>query len=133
MSDRLFGTDGIRGAAGEFPLDEPTLFQLGKSLTRILRTESKSPRIVIGRDTRESGEWIERAVAAGINAEGGEAVSSGVATTPGVAFFTKKFEFDAGVVISASHNPYQDNGVKIFSPSGRKLEDKFEKEIETDL
>ena len=134
MSDRLFGTDGIRGKAGEFPLDEPTLFQLGKSLTKILKTESKSsPRIVIGRDTRESGEWIERAVAAGINAEGGEPASAGVATTPGVAFFTRKFEFDAGVVISASHNPYQDNGVKIFSPSGRKLEDRFEKEIESDL
>src|SRR5882724_8949241 len=134
MIDRLFGTDGIRGKAGEFPLDEPTLFQLGKSLTRILKTEtSTAPRIIIGRDTRESGEWIERVVAAGINAEGGDAISSGVATTPGVAFFTKKFEFDAGVVISASHNPYQDNGVKVFSPSGRKLEDKFEKEIEADL
>ena len=134
MSDRLFGTDGIRGKAGEFPLDEPTLFQLGKSLIKILKTEAKkSPRVIIGRDTRESGEWIERCVAAGINADGGKAVSAGVATTPGVAFFTKKFDFDAGVVISASHNPYHDNGVKVFSPSGRKLEDRFEKEIESDL
>src|SRR5437667_5226155 len=113
MSDRLFGTDGIRGVAGEFPLDEPTVFQLGKSLVKILKKKAKeSPRIIIGRDTRESGDWIERSVAAGIVSEGGQVESAGVATTPGVALFTRGF--DAGVVVSASHNPYQDNGIKIF-------------------
>ena len=134
MNDRLFGTDGMRGIAGEFPLDEPTIFQLGKSLTKILKRESKeAPGVIIGRDTRESGHRIECALAAGIVAEGGRVESAGIATTPGIAFFTRTFGFDAGVVISASHNPYKDNGIKIFSPTGRKLEDRFEREIEGDL
>ncbi|HZS46149.1 MAG TPA: phosphoglucosamine mutase [Blastocatellia bacterium] len=134
MTERLFGTDGMRGVAGEFPLNEPTVYQLGKSLSRILRRENgHSPRIIIGRDTRESGPWLERAVAAGVIAEGGTAESAGVTTTPGVAFLAKRFGFDSGIVISASHNPFADNGIKVFAPSGRKLEDRFEREIEAEL
>ena len=131
---QLFGTDGIRGHAGEFPLDEPTVSLIGASLARQM-TDSlgRSPIFISGRDTRESGEWIERAFHAGAASEGAKCVSAGVITTPGVAFLTGEFDFDAGVVISASHNPYQDNGIKIFSPSGKKLDEATERRIEKDI
>ncbi|MCU1268299.1 MAG: phosphoglucosamine mutase [Acidobacteria bacterium] len=132
---KLFGTDGIRGHAGEFPLDETTVRVLGSSLAAHLHQQraDRAPLIVIGRDTRESGAWIEQAFIEGARDAGAECKSAGVITTPGVAFLARTLPADAGVVISASHNPYQDNGVKIFSPSGKKLEDSIERMIEADI
>ncbi|HEX5965104.1 MAG TPA: phosphoglucosamine mutase [Pyrinomonadaceae bacterium] len=129
----LFGTDGIRGEAGQFPLDAPTVSTIGYSLARHLSKTSDAPEIVIGRDTRESGEWIERAMFDGATAAGAKCLSAGVITTPGVAFLTRRLSADAGVVISASHNPYQDNGIKIFAPSGEKMDDSVERVIEADV
>src|ERR1044071_183222 len=108
---KLFGTDGIRGVAGEYPLDESTVALIGGSLVSNLARElGYSPRIVIGRDTRASGPGIEQALARGAIGAGANVESAGVITTPGVAFITRIAPFDAGVVISASHNPYRDNG-----------------------
>ena len=127
---RLFGTDGVRGEAGRFPLDDATMETIGASLATRL---GNSPLIVVGRDTRESGGWLERALIAGALSQGARCESAGVITTPGVAFLTRSLDAQAGVVISASHNPYQDNGVKIFAPSGRKLDDETERLIEADI
>jgi len=130
----LFGTDGIRGEAGKFPLDAPTATIIGSSLARYLRTATgKQPSIIIGRDTRESGGWLEQALINGVSATGAKCLSAGVITTPGVAFLTSELHADAGVVISASHNPYHDNGIKIFSPSGQKIADSVERQIEADI
>jgi phosphoglucosamine mutase len=128
----LFGTDGIRGEAGKFPLDAPTVSAIGYSLASHLSRTTGPPEIVIGRDTRESGDWLERALIDGATRAGGKCLSAGVITTPGVAFLTRKLDADAGVVISASHNPYQDNGIKIFAPSGEKM-DSVESVIEADI
>ncbi len=131
---RLFGTDGIRGRAGEFPLDASTVRTIGVSLSRHLgETLGRAPRMITGRDTRESGEWIENAFLEGAASAGAECYSAGIITTPGVAFLTKEFEKDAGIVISASHNPYQDNGIKVFSPSGKKIDEETERKIERDI
>lgn len=132
---KLFGTDGIRGLAGQFPLDAATVRVLGSSLASHLleRLDNRSPVIVIGRDTRESGPWIEQAFIDGATRTGAICKSAGVITTPGVAFLARALPADVGVVISASHNPYQDNGVKVFSPSGKKLEDVTERLIEADI
>lgn len=131
---KLFGTDGIRGQAGEFPLDEPTIRAIALSLSRQFMDQlGRPPRFVTGRDTRESGTWIERAFHAGAREGGAECQSSGVITTPGVAFVTKHFGFDAGIVISASHNPYEDNGIKIFAPDGKKVGEDVESVIEQDI
>jgi len=131
---KLFGTDGMRGLAGAFPLDAATINKVGDSLAKQYAEKSgKPPRFVIGRDTRESGKWMEKAFCAGANALGAECFSAGVMTTPGVAFLTNKFDFDAGIVISASHNPYEDNGIKIFSPNGKKIDEATEKAIEKDI
>ncbi len=130
--NRLFGTDGIRGHAGTYPLDERTVAKIARSVAELLKERlGRTPKIVTGRDTRESGEWIERMFHAG--ASEAQCESAGVITTPGVAFLTRKFDFDAGVVISASHNPYQDNGIKIFLPSGKKLDEASERRIEQDV
>lgn len=138
MSDgkrkKLFGTDGIRGKAGEFPLDQQTIEMIGWSLTENLSRElGAAPSIVIGRDTRESGTEIQQALTRGARAAGASVASAGVITTPGVAYITRVKSFDAGVVISASHNPFRDNGIKVFSPSGKKLADEMERRIEEDL
>ena len=132
---KLFGTDGIRGEADKFPLDSPTVRAIGGSLARHLaeRIGGGVPRIIIGRDTRESGPRIERELIAGAIASGAEVESAGIITTPGVAFLARVLTADAGVVISASHNPYQDNGIKVFEPSGRKLDDATERLIEKDI
>ena len=131
---KLFGTDGIRGEAGAFPLDPVTVRVIGVSLTRRLSERNGSaPRIVIGRDTRESGSWIEQALVAGAGEGGADIQSAGIITTPGVAFLTRTLPADAGVVISASHNPYHDNGIKVFEPSGRKLDEAMERLIEKDI
>jgi len=131
---KLFGTDGVRGEAGKFPLDEATVRAIGSSLTRHLTARKGSaPQIVIGRDTRESGPWIEQALARGARESGAEIRSAGIITTPGIAFLARTLPADAGVVISASHNPYHDNGIKVFDPSGRKLDDAMERLIEADI
>jgi phosphoglucosamine mutase len=130
----FFGTDGIRGVAGQYPLNEPTIERIGFSLAKELtRRSDRAPQIIIGRDTRQSGEWIEAALACGILSAQANARSAGVITTPGVAFLTRTLNADAGVVISASHNPYEDNGIKVFSTSGQKLDDEAEQAIERDL
>jgi len=131
---RLFGTDGVRGKAGEFPLDDKTVSIIGASLARQLkRGDGKTPRIVTGRDTRQSGAQIESAFHAGAQSEGAECLSAAVITTPGVAYLTRTHGFDAGVVISASHNPFEDNGLKIFTPTGRKADEATERAIEADI
>src|ERR1041384_6628654 len=129
----LFGTDGIRGEAGRFPLDPATVSAIGFSLASHLAGSGNTPKIVIGRDTRESGESIEQSLIQGAVRAGAECLSAGVITPPGVAFLTRKLEASAGVVISASHNPYQDNGIKIFAPSGQKMDDSVERRIEADI
>jgi phosphoglucosamine mutase len=129
----LFGTDGIRGEAGQFPLDPSTVSAIGFSLASHLAKRGDAPQIIIGRDTRESGESIEQALIEGANRAGAKCLSAGVITTPGVAFLTRRHQASAGVVISASHNPYQDNGIKIFAPSGQKLDDSVERLIERDI
>ena len=132
--DNLFGTDGMRGEAGRFPLDAETVRAAGRSLARHLAARGDGrPLVVAGRDTRESGAWIERALAAGLREGGAECESAGVMTTPGVAYLTRVLGADAGVVVSASHNPYRDNGIKIFAPNGRKLDDATERLIEADI
>jgi len=130
----LFGTDGIRGEAGKFPLDAPTVNLIGASLARFLKTvSSKPPSIIIGRDTRESGDWLESSLVEGASHTGATCLSAGVITTPGVAYLTRDLQADAGVVISASHNPYHDNGIKIFAPSGKKIPDEVERYIEAEI
>src|SRR5215207_6081367 len=129
----LFGTDGIRGEAGQFPLNASTVSAIGFSLASHLAESGSAPEIVIGRDTRESGEFIEQALRHGANLAGARCLSAGVITTPGVAFLTRKHRAAAGVVISASHNPYQDNGIKIFAPSGQKMDESVERLIEADV
>jgi phosphoglucosamine mutase len=131
---KLFGTDGIRGKAGEYPLDEKTVALIGFSLVENLQEKlGRSINLIVGRDTRESGSRIEAALAKGAIAAGAQVESANVITTPGVAFITRTAPFDAGVVISASHNPYRDNGIKVFSPTGKKLDDEMEQKIEADL
>jgi len=133
-TSRLFGTDGIRGEAGKFPLDSRTVRVIGRSLARHLAERTgRNPRIVTGRDTRESGSWIERDLIAGAREVGAEVHSAEIITTPGIAFLARTLPADAGVVISASHNPYQDNGIKVFDPSGRKLDEATERRIERDI
>ena len=134
MGKQLFGTDGIRGIPGEYPLDDATLERVGYALGVHLRTPGKEqPRVLIGRDTRESGPHIAECIAAGLAAAGSAPVSAGVITTPGVAWLVNREGFAAGVVISASHNPYHDNGVKLISSSGMKFPDAVEAEIETTI
>lgn len=128
MSDALFGTDGIRGTAGTFPLDVETVRRVGAALVKALPHEGA--RLLIGRDTRESGVWIERELAHGARLAGATVQSIGVGPTPAVAYLTGSLDFDAGVVISASHNPYQDNGIKVFSGAGVKYGGQFENRIE---
>ena len=131
---KLFGTDGMRGAAGKFPLDAATVQTAGRSLARRLADKlGREPRLVTGRDTRESGGWIEAAFAAGARESGAAVESAGVITTPGVAYLARSLPADAGVVISASHNPFDDNGIKIFAPTGRKLDEETERLIEADI
>jgi len=131
---RLFGTDGIRAVAGESPLDPPTVRIFGAALADVLATARSRPaRVVLGRDTRQSGPWLRDAVAAGLTSRGSEAIDAGVITTPGLAYAVRTGDFDAGVMISASHNPYQDNGLKTFGPTGFKLSDELEEKIEIQM
>ena len=127
---QLFGTDGIRGVAGKAPLDESTVYAVGLALAHSLRPQSILPRVLLGRDTRESSVWIAQMLTAGLKAGGAEVESAGVVPTPAVAHLAHTHGFHAGVVISASHNPWEDNGIKLFGADGFKLADKVELEIE---
>jgi phosphoglucosamine mutase len=131
---QLFGTDGVRGLPGEFPLDDATLDRIGMALGEYVSSQARKqgdrPRVLIGRDTRESGPHISERIARGLAAAGVEPISAGVLTTPGVAWLVNREGFAAGVVISASHNPYHDNGVKLISSTGMKFPDAVEAELE---
>ena len=133
MAKQLFGTDGIRGVAGEFPLDARTVFAFGEALGEDVMANGRGSEALIGADTRESGGWIAALVAGGLQRRGVRARYAGVITTPGVARLTRTGPFAAGVMISASHNPYQDNGIKVFTHSGFKLPDEEEHAIELAL
>jgi phosphoglucosamine mutase len=130
---KLFGTDGIRAVAGQSPLDPTTIFATGLALAHSLKKMAAEPRVILGRDTRESSPWIAATIAAGIEAAGGTVESAGVIPTPAVAFLARKYGFQAGVVISASHNPWQDNGIKLFGGDGFKLPDAVELAIEDEI
>jgi len=129
---RLFGTDGVRGVAGEYPLDRPTVLRIGRALGSFLGSAvSHRPlQVVMGEDTRESSVWMSRTLAAGLLSKGVDVAYAGVIPTPAVAFLARDHGFAAGVVVSASHNPYEDNGIKILSSSGTKLAEAQELEIE---
>ena len=127
---RLFGTDGVRGKAGEFPLDAPTVRRIGAALVRALRHGDAPIKFLSGRDTRESGAWIERELAYGVRSQGGTLTSSGVMPTPAVAYLTPRMGYTAGVVLSASHNPFEDNGIKVFSGAGEKFTETLEGQVE---
>jgi phosphoglucosamine mutase len=130
---QLFGTDGISGVAGDFPLTKESTYLIGRALGNDLIRNAAKPRAVMGQDTRESSGWIADRVAAGLAAMGVEVHSAGVITTPGVAYLARSREFAAGVVISASHNPWTDNGIKVFSGDGFKLTDARELAIEGEI
>ncbi len=127
---KLFGTDGIRGQANRYPMDAYTAYKVGAAVGHYFRQLHRAPKVLIGRDTRLSGFMLQNAIAAGLCAVGCEAVELGVVSTPGVAYLTHHKGADAGIMISASHNPYIDNGIKIFSNDGFKLPDANELEIE---
>ena len=131
---RLFGTDGIRGEANRYPMDGHTAFSVGQAATYVLgRNARRAPQVIIGRDTRVSGHMLEHALAAGVTSMGGVVRLAGVLPTPAIAFLTVDGGADVGAVISASHNPFQDNGIKLFSGTGFKLTDEQEDEIERPL
>ncbi len=132
------GTDGVRGTAGKYPLDRTTIARLGAALVRAMSHPSTGSgqgastglRFIVGRDTRESGDWIEQELARGATSAGASVTSAGVVPTPAVAYVTREMAFDAGIVISASHNPFADNGIKVFSGKGEKFTEQLEREVE---
>jgi phosphoglucosamine mutase len=127
---KLFGTDGIRGEANRYPMDANTAFAVGRAMTLVLKKTHHITRVIIGKDTRLSGYMLESAIESGVTSMGGVPYLVGVLPTPGIAFITESMRADAGAVVSASHNPFQDNGIKIFSGAGFKLSDKQEEQIE---
>jgi len=130
MNRKLFGTDGIRGIANTYPMTAETALNIGRAVAHLFRRDTHRPKIIIGKDTRISGYMIEEAIVSGICSMGGDAYLVGPLPTPGVAKMVQGQRADAGIVISASHNPFQDNGIKIFSGNGIKLPDEKEHEIE---
>ena len=128
--NKLFGTDGIRGIANEYPMTTEVALNVGRAIAYLSKREGHAPRIIIGKDTRLSGDMFESAIISGICSMGVNAISVGVIPTPGIAFLTHSMRADAGIVISASHNPSQDNGIKIFNSDGFKLSDEKENQIE---
>ena len=130
---KLFGTDGIRAIAGEAPLDPTTIYSVGLALGHSLRKTAARPSVLLGRDTRESGPWIAATLAEGLRQAGAIVESAGVVTTPAIAFLARTHGFHAGVVISASHNPWQDNGIKLFGADGFKLPDAVELAMEEEI
>jgi phosphoglucosamine mutase len=133
MAKELFGTDGMRGVPGTYPLDDQTLFATGRALASSLLREHGSAHVLIGMDTRESGSHIAGLLTAGLLKSGASVAFAGVITTPGVACLVRQNDFQAGVVISASHNPYHDNGVKLFSHAGMKFVDAVEERMEEEI
>ena len=127
----LFGTDGVRGVANEYPMTAEMALNIGRATAHLFKRKGHTPRIIIGKDTRISGYMLENALTSGICSMGVNALLVGPLPTPGIAFTTTSMRADAGIVISASHNPFQDNGIKIFSREGLKLPDDKEIEIET--
>src|ERR1700722_19257364 len=130
---KLFGTDGMRGIAGEAPLDANTVYATGLALGHTLRKSAAQPAIILGRDTRESGGWIAATLAEGVRKAGARVESAGIVPTPAVAFLARRHKFHAGAVISASHNPWRDNGIKLFGGDGFKLPDVQELAIEEEI
>jgi phosphoglucosamine mutase len=130
---KLFGTDGIRGVAGEPPLDLTTIFAVGVALGHSLRDTAAQPAVLLGRDTRESSPWIAAALAAGLRKAGTRVESAGIVPTPAVAFLAHTQGFQAGAVLSASHNPWRDNGIKLFGSDGFKLADAVELAMEDEI
>lgn len=130
---KLFGTDGIRAVAGEAPLDARTIYAVGTALAHQLKASVARPSVILGIDTRASGNWIAAVLAAGLEKAGAEVRSAGVITTPAIAYLARKHGFTAGVVVSASHNPWQDNGIKVFGGDGYKLADATELRIEEEI
>ncbi|MFO8090489.1 MAG: phosphoglucosamine mutase [Desulfatiglandaceae bacterium] len=127
---KLFGTDGIRGEANRYPMNAEIAFLVGQAVTRVFKKPEHKTRVIIGKDTRISGYMLESSLEAGISSMGGISYLVRVLPTPGIAFITESMRADAGIVISASHNPFQDNGIKIFGGDGYKLSDEKEAEIE---
>ncbi len=132
---QLFGTDGVRGVAGHYPLDRETIWKLGRAIGVVLGREKtrREGTFVLGEDTRESSAWISRTLAAALRSDSMEVDYAGVITTPGVAFLTREHGYAAGIVVSASHNPFEDNGIKVLGSSGTKLAEAVELEIEREL
>ncbi|MEO8603463.1 MAG: phosphoglucosamine mutase [bacterium] len=130
MGDRLFGTDGIRGTANVEPMTSETVVRLGRAIAHVVKRSPRRHKIIIGKDTRLSGYMLESALTSGICSMGVDVLLVGPMPTPGIAFLTRSMRADAGVVISASHNPFQDNGIKFFGCSGFKLPDEIEREVE---
>jgi phosphoglucosamine mutase len=133
MARRYFGTDGIRGTVGQAPITPDFVLRLGHAVGRVLRRTTQRPTVVIGKDTRISGYMIESALEAGLASAGVDTLLSGPIPTPGVAYLTRALRLDLGVVISASHNAYPDNGIKFFSAAGEKLPDEWEQAVESAL
>ncbi len=133
MTKELFGTDGIRGIPGTYPLDDATLYGVARALGKYLLETDSNPRVLIGMDTRESGPHIASQLAAGLADDGVKFLSAGVITTPGVACLVRQNKYSAGMVISASHNPFHDNGVKLFAGTGMKFPDDVEELLETEI
>ena len=128
---KLFGTDGIRGTANEFPITPEVAMQVGRAIARVLAAKNGvGHRVVIGKDTRVSGQMLESALTAGLMSEGATVLLAGVLPTPAAAYLTQELSCDAGVMLTASHNPFHDNGIKIFGPDGFKLGDELEAQIE---
>ncbi len=130
MARKLFGTDGIRGVANKYPITADLALNLGKAVAHVFKSETDYPRIIVGRDTRVSGHLLEHAIVSGICSMGVDAIRVGVMTTPGIAYLSWSVRADAGIVISASHNPFEDNGIKIIGGDGYKLSDEKEEQIE---
>src|SRR5216683_3853584 len=133
MTKELFGTDGIRGIPGTYPLDDATLYGVARALGKYLLEIEPKPRVLIGMDTRECGLHIAAQLAAGLADDGVAFLSAGVITTPGVACLVRQNKFSAGMVISASHNPFHDNGVKLFAGTGMKFPDEVEEHLEIEI
>jgi phosphoglucosamine mutase len=130
---KLFGTDGIRGIAGESPLDPGTVYAVGLALGHSLKKKAARPKLLLGRDTRESSPWIAATLAEALRQAGAKVESAGVVPTPAVAYLARVHDFNAGVVISASHNPWHDNGIKLFGGDGFKLPDSVELAMEEEI
>src|SRR5512134_1758602 len=133
MSRTYFGTDGIRGTVGQYPITPDFMLRIGHAVGRVLKASEARPTVLIGKDTRISGYMIESSLEAGFASAGVDVLLSGPLPTPGVAYLTRALRLDLGVVISASHNPFDDNGIKFFSADGAKLPDEWELAVERAL